>query len=292
MLLLALVVGYTIHGALNSYLYFAGYRAENGSRKWMDIWKRSFIPGTQHGMYYLPSFAMVFPAIIFFKKRKIMNVSMIIATLFFSYTSLVTRSRMSVLILALVIVGQILLLVLLEKNKMKIVLSNKKVLIYGAIVLLIMIAAAISLMNTSIVKIFIENMGKDGGILNNVRFTAQRNVLKALPSHLMGGMDKSVIGYNYAHNVWLDMAKLTGIIPFTIFLIYTLVTVYELVRFLIKKDVSTDAKLIVSGMYVVFFLYYLVEPAMEANINYMTPWIFLNGTVHGYISKEKRLYEN
>lgn len=290
LLLFAMVLGYTIHGALNSYLYFAGYRAESGARKWMDIWRRSFIPGTQHGMFYLPSFAMLFPAIIFFKKRKIMNICMIIATLFFGYTALVTRSRMSILILVLVICGQLLLLVLLEKNELK-KLANKKVMILGIILFIGMIIAAIALMNTSVVKIFIENMGKDGGILNNVRFTAQRNVLKALPSHLMGGMDKSVIGYNYAHNVWLDMAKLTGIIPFAVFVLYTLFTVYEIMRFIIKKDISTDTKMIVAGMYVVFFLYYSVEPAMEANINYMTPWFFLNGMVHGYISKEKEPYE-
>lgn len=291
LLLFAMVLGYTIHGALNSYLYFAGYRAESGARKWMDIWRRSFIPGTQHGMFYLPSFAMLLPAIVFFRKRKIMNVCMLIAVFFFGYTALVTRSRMSVLILALVFCAQLFLLVLLEKNEVKKFLSNKRVLICGAILFAATVVTVVALLNTSVVKIFIENMGKDGGILNNVRFTAQRNVLKALPSHLMGGMDKSVIGYNYAHNVWLDMAKLTGIIPFTVFTIYTLLTLYEMVRFIVKKTVSTDTKMIVAGMYIVFFLYYLVEPAMEANINYMTPWIFLNGMVHGYISKEKHSYE-
>ena len=291
LLLFAMILGYTIHGALNSYLYFAGYRAESGARKWMDIWRGSFIPGTQHGMFYLPSFAMFLPAIIFFKKRKIMNACMIIMTLFFGYTALVTRSRMSVLILAMVICGQVLLLVILEKDKIKNILSNKKVLLYGAVLFSVMIIAAIALMNTSVVKIFIANMGKDGGILNNVRFVAQRNVLKELPTHIMGGMDKSVIGYNYAHNVWLDMAKLTGVIPFTIFTLYTLFTLYEIVRLVMKKNISTDTKLIVAGTYVVFFLYYSVEPAMEANMNYMTPWIFLNGMVHGYISKEKESYE-
>lgn len=291
LLIFAMVLGYTIHGVLNSYLYFAGYRAESGARKWMDIWRRSFIPGTQHGMFYLPSFAMLFPAIVFFKKRKFVNICMIIATLFFSYTALVTRSRMSIVILALVLLGQMLLLVFLEKDNVKKFLSNKKVLIFGAILFVVMIIAAIALMNTTVVKIFIENMGKDGGILNNVRFTAQRNVLKALPSHLMGGMDKSVIGYNYAHNVWLDMAKLTGIVPFAVFVLYTVITIYEMLRFVVKKNISTDTKMIVAGMYIVFFLYYSVEPAMEANINYMTPWIFLNGLVHGYISKEKLSYE-
>lgn len=292
LLLFALILGYTIHGVLNSYLYFAGYRAESGARKWMDIWRQSFIPGTQHGIFYLPSFAMLLPAIVYFKKRKIMNVCMMIVSCFFFYTALVTRSRMSVLVLALVICGQLVLFVLLEKNELKKFLSNKRVLICGAILAAVMVIAAIVLMNTSVVKIFISNMGKDGGILNNVRFTAQRNVLKALPTHLMGGMDKSVIGYNYAHNVWMDMAKLTGIIPFAVFTLYTLFTLYEILRFLIKKNISTDVKMIAAGLYIVFFLYYSVEPAMEANMNYMTPWIFLNGMVHGYISKEKRTYEN
>lgn len=290
-LLFAMVLGYTIHGVLNSYLYFAGYRAGGTARKWMDIWRQSFIPGTQHGIFYLPTFAVFLPSIIYFKKRKIMNICMIIAALFFSYIALVTRSRMSVVIFAIMFVGQLFLFVILEKDELKKYVSNKKVLFCGAILAGLMFIVAVTLMNTSVVKIFIENMGKDGGILNNVRFVAQRNVLKALPSHLLGGMDKSVIGFNYAHNVWLDMAKLTGIIPFIFFALYTLFTVYEILQFVMKKDISTDIKMIVAGVYVVFFLFYSVEPAMEANVNYMTPWIFLNGMVHGYISKEKKVYE-
>ena len=95
-----------------------------------------------------------------------------------------------------------------------------------------------------------------------------------------------VLSLNYMHNVWLDMANATGSISFTAFAVYTFLTVYELIRFLMKKTFSTETKLIVAGIYGAFFLYFTVEPALDASIHYLTPWFFMNGLVHSSLTKE------
>ena len=52
-ILFTLIVGYAIHGILNSYMYYAGYIKE-GTRQWTDFWTHAYKPATQHSLLYLP----------------------------------------------------------------------------------------------------------------------------------------------------------------------------------------------------------------------------------------------
>ena len=88
------------------------------------------------------------------------------------------------------------------------------------------------------------------------------------------------------HNVWLDLANEAGVIPFFALLLYTIWTAYELIRFIAKKEIATEVKLLMVGIYGAFFLYYNVESAIRATVHFMTPWMLVNGLVHGYISKK------
>ena len=85
------------------------------------------------------------------------------------------------------------------------------------------------------------------------------------------------------------MANAGGLIPFFTFTVYTVYSLYELCALIKKKEISTEIKLMTSGIYVVFFLYFSVEPALDASIHYLTPWIFLNGIVHALYSKKGTL---
>ena len=139
--------------------------------------------------------------------------------------------------------------------------------------------------DTAVMSAFINNLGKDGGILNNVRFVAQRQALFQIFDHPLGGRQMELVLGNYCHNTWLDMANAGGVIPFSAFTVYTVLTIYKLACFVRKRTVSTEIKLMAVGIYTVFFLYFSVEPALDASIHYLTPWIFLNGLIHGYLSK-------
>ena len=91
-LIFAMIAGYTILGILNSYMYYAGYVVP-GTRRWQDFWSHEIVPGTQHTAYFLPVLAMFFPAVMYFKERKVLNAVLILGTVFFGYSSLATRSR-------------------------------------------------------------------------------------------------------------------------------------------------------------------------------------------------------
>ena len=125
MLLYALVLGTAVYGVLNSYMYYAGYVVP-GTRRWQDFWTGEIVPGTQHTAYYLPVLAMFFPAVLYFKERKVLNAVLILGTAFFDYSSLATRSRMSVVIFAIVFCLQAALFVWQEREKMQKLISDRK----------------------------------------------------------------------------------------------------------------------------------------------------------------------
>lgn len=287
LLIFIMVIGYTIHGLLNSYMWYAGY-AVPGTRRWQDFWSLGITPGTQHAAYFMPAMAMFVPSVLYFKNRRILNSMLIIMTIYFGYTALATRSRMSVLIFVIVFCMQVLMFAICEKEKVKKQIKNKW--LWAAIVafMAIVIVGAFAVKDSAVVVAFIENMSKGGGIINNIRFQAQGMALQQLFDYPMGGYLMDFGGISHSHNTWLDMANAAGVIPFFAFVIYTAFTLYELVRLLLRNDITAEIKMVLIGLYGSFFLYFTVEPALEASVHLVTPWIFLNGIVHGQLmSKDK-----
>lgn len=288
LLLFAMILGHCLHGILNAVLFLDGQLFEDDIRVWMDIWMQITLPGTQQIVYFLPALAMVFPAFVWFRKRKCVNVFMIATAAFFIYISMASQTRTSVLILPLVFAAQCMLYVILEWKKVKKILKHKNTRIIAGILFVLTIAAFFVLKNHPFVKSFIDILGRDGGILNNIRFKLQRSALQQLWLYPLGGDQMDFMGYPYAHNAWLDMANEAGWIPFFSFVAYTIHVIYELVCWLFRKEVSTERKIIVAGIFGAFFLYYMVERAFDSSMHFMTPWFFMNGLVHAELLTRKR----
>ena len=287
-LLFTIILGHSLHGILNAALFLDGQLFEDDIRVWMDIWMQITLPGTQQIVYFLPALAMVFPAIVWFRNRKCINVLMIATAAFFIYISMASQTRTSVLILPLVFAAQCMLYVILEWKRVKEILKHKNTKIITGILFVLAVAAFFVLKNHPFVKSFIDIMGRDGGIFNNIRFKLQRSALQQLWLYPMGGDQMDFMGYPYAHNAWLDMANEAGWIPFFSFAAYTIHVIYELICWLFKKKVSTERKMIVVGIFGAFFLYYMVERAFDSSLHFMTPWFFMNGMVHAELSERKK----
>lgn len=285
-LLFVLIVGYSIHGILNASMYYAGYVVP-GTRRWQDFWSGEIVPGTQHAAYFFPVMALFLPTIFTIRKNIWLSSGTILLTLFFGYTSLATKSRMSVLIFAIIVCIQMILYAILEWNRVKTQLKSKKLWCAAAVILVGVLIGAAAVWNSEIVTAFVNNMGKGGGIINNIRFQTQRKALTQLFLYPMGGNQMDLGGISHAHNVWLDMANAAGLLPFFAFTAYTVYTLYELIKLLRKKELPTEQKLVFLGLYGSFFLYYTVEPALEANIHLLTPWIYVNGLIHGSLNVRK-----
>ena len=194
---------------------------------------------------------------------------------------------MSVVIFALAACLQLVMFVCLEPKKMKKIFTSKVAWITATAVIAGITAAVFFVKDTPVVTAFIENLSKGGGILNNVRFSAQKSALSQLFDYPMGGRQMN-LGRDFCHNTWLDMANAGGLIPFFAFALYTLYTFWELIRFLLKKNITPEVKMMMTGLYAAFVLYLSVEPALDASIHLVTPWIFVNGLIHGTNVRDKR----
>lgn len=284
---LTLICGFALHGILNAYMYYAGYVVP-GTRRWHDFFTGEIVPGTQHTAYFLPVLAVVVPAVLYFKSSKKywwMRVLGGLTAVFFLYTSLATRSRMPLVIFVIVGGLQVLLFCIFEKEKVRKLCRDQR---FWAVVLIFCVVAVIGLFlvkDSPVIVAFIENMGKGGGILNNVRFQAQRQALLQLFDHPLGGRQME-LGRTYCHNTWLDMANAGGVIPFFAFAAYTVYSFYQLICLLRKKEFSSELKLAAAGLYMAFFLYMSVEPLFDAPTEFLVPWIYINGLISGLLRKE------
>ena len=286
-ILFSFIIGYAIHGILNSYMYYAGY-IKQGTRQWYDFWSQSYLPATQHSLLYLPMLALVFPAIVWLRKEKIKNIVILILSFLFLYTSVVTKSRIPILIAAMVFCGEAVLYFVLEGKIIRKIFSDKKTCIdlYGIIFAIVIIGFFAK--DIELIRTFIDSFSRGGGILHNVRFEVQAKALQQLFDYPMGGHQMDLfVDYDrmYIHNVWLDMANASGLIPFFAFVIFTVYSIINLLLFLKKKDISTEIKIVTTGLYMTFFLFYSVEPALDSSIYYMTPWMMINGLIQGTLSK-------
>ena len=251
-LLFAMIIGYSLHGILNSVMYFTGFRVP-GERRWLDIWTQQWMLGTHHAVFFLPAMALLVPAVLFFKERKWINLGVILTAVFFLYTSLATRSRTPVLAFAIVIFVQMILYVFLERKKVQKKFSDRRIWIVGSGVLICAIIVLWIIKDAEIIVTFKNGLSKGGGILNNVRFVAQKKALEQLFLYPMGGHQMD-LGRSFCHNTWLDIANAAGLIPFFSFLGYTIFSLYNLIRYILQKKIPTENKLMMTGIYVAFFI--------------------------------------
>ncbi len=286
MLLGVFVAGYTIHAGLNAKIFF-DLRSELWGRHWPDFWTGVYVPATQHSIYFLPVLALVFPAVLYIRNHKGLCVSVLAASAFSLWFSIITQSRIPLLVFALVFAGEIILFFIFNQNNKK----AKRVLLLCGVVMLALAAIGSlfvwlnweTVQSSSLYAAF----SRDGGILHNVRFQVQRNVLKQLFIYPFGGYQMDLAGLNYAHNVWLDMANAAGIIPFVLLVLYTVLGVYDLLMLLKKDCVCPGIKYVAAGLWASLMLYYLVEPALESTVQYIVPWTFISGLIYEYVKRVK-----
>ena len=285
------VLGYTIHGFLNSYMYLSGYRTE-ARRHWYDFWLNVYLPATEQVIYFLPILSMVFPAIVYFGKNKVLNIFILLSSAFFVYISWISDSRMSIFIFPLVFAAQVVLYIILEWDKVKATIMKKKRLFIAICVCAVAALLLFVVIDNPVMSVLKEKLGRDGGVFGSDRFVAQRLALEQLFVYPMGGSQMDFGRISYAHNTWLDMANRAGLIPFLALIAYTFWTIYEMIIWLAKKEISTKRKLMVAGFYGACFLYYTVERGIDNSMHFMTPWFFINGMVQGELSiiKEKSIY--
>lgn len=286
-LLTVFVLGFTLHGLLNSILYFHSGFTENMGRMWKDIWTGIDLPATHQNVYVIPALALMFPALLYVKKHAAVCLSMLVIDLFFLIHSICSLSRIPVLLWAIMFVWEVALFLFLNRKSGQL---GKYLKTLGLVFIACALLAAFLCIQFNLLENqrLLSALNRNNGILHNIRFQAQLNAIRQLFVYPFGGYQMDLCGMEHCHNVWLDIANASGLIPFSIIVVYTILTFVDAINLLRNPEIDVKLKYIISGLYFSFTIYYMVEPALMANINFFVPWTYINGIIFGYTSITKR----
>jgi hypothetical protein len=122
-------------------------------------------------------------------------------------------------------------------------------------------------------------------VSQNARWTYASDILKLLPSYPLGGMNYP----HYAHNLWVDIAKDAGIIPFAAYIVFALLSVKAGWRVLVDKKMKVLDKVFFVTVLLGLFMVFFTEPVMEGSPITFTIFCFIVGGVSSAMQSEQKI---
>ncbi len=117
--------------------------------------------------------------------------------------------------------------------------------------------------------------------LETPRYESWLQMVRHLFDYPLGGRRIDLLGLNYVHNLWLDVAYNAGIFPFAFLLLFHLSHIRNL-WVLVHSQLPSLVIGIIVCMGVSFSFGFMGEPALDASISYCAFSCMLLGTIHGF----------
>ncbi len=106
-------------------------------------------------------------------------------------------------------------------------------------------------------------------------------VLKSLITQPWG--DISSFEYGYAHNMWLDAGRLSGIIPFVFLVVFTVSSTIKAVKLVLSKHIPLFFSCLLITLNLTFFLQSFIEPILESDPTFFLLYVlFLSIQINLY----------
>lgn len=101
--------------------------------------------------------------------------------------------------------------------------------------------------------------------LDNNRWNSMLVIINSLADYPFGNMP-----YTNAHNMWIDVARVAGIIPLSLLIVYSLMVFLTLCRLRKNKVVPQEIKTLVMGLSFGLLISFMIEPVIEGRpFNFM-----------------------
>ena len=104
-------------------------------------------------------------------------------------------------------------------------------------------------------------MWRSSSVSQNLRWGYASDILKLLPSYPLGNIPYA----HYAHNLWVDIAKETGIIPFILYILFCVISAVTVITYLKRSNFDREKVIFVSSIFVASILVFFTEPVMEGS---------------------------
>ena len=105
------------------------------------------------------------------------------------------------------------------------------------------------------------------------RFSSVGRGLVGMFDYPLGGLKEE----RYYHNFWLDIGRISGIVPFLIMMAYSFLTFFHVVKLFRDKSLDKKVRYVLLSIYLGTLMNFFVEPILEGLINSFYSFTFLNG---------------
>lgn len=230
---------------------------------------------------------------IFVQKGILKKIAVCVCAVISAWCGLLTGTRTPVIMFAAMFFISLICKIILDSNNRK---MNVKILcITFAIIAIGLILYNANVFNiqdeyeqTSMYKRLNDESGS-ADVSNNARKNLYGQVLESIFENPMGTY---MIKIGYAHNFWLDIGRLGGIIPFALIIIFSIMSLINFIQFFLRINSSMTTKYLIFAVYLTIFMNFFSEPIMEGLPFLCWLYTFISGMLKSFLdnfSNDKKL---
>lgn len=117
----------------------------------------------------------------------------------------------------------------------------------------------------------------DTAASDHYRFQLIGEGIKNLWDYPLGGNK----GASYFHNYWLDIGRVSGVVPVFLMVMFDLTVVVHMFRLFRQERIDREFRYAILGLYIGFLLNFFMEPIMDGYVSLFYRFTFINGMVEG-----------
>lgn len=277
--ILGIALGFALYACLN-YSVNAGHNRH----QLIDFWSGSFRTATGSGFLNTIIFSIL-TYTLFLEKRKWLKLLLLIASAICVLYVFMLGTRTQLLILAVMLVVGVFLL-MRELGSTKNALRLLAVVVCAAA--LVWLAYTTDFMgfgkfvdSSNLIARFVEKKGLESS--NSQRFSVFVAGLKELYLYPFGNAEQ-----DYCHNLWLDVGRVSGILPFALLLCFHIMGMVRVIRIYRDKKLDTGLRYLVLLVYLGVLANFFVEPILQGMLNFFLAFCAINGLVDSFCFHRKR----
>ena len=277
LLVLIVAFGITVHATLNYMNYLeTGFIIESGKR-WLDYWSQVPLFSTEHSFYGAMMAGLLFYACYELVNRHLHGILVLLGVIWVNYINIQVMNRMVFAITIVVfLLGLIIYAFLVRKDKKKIKII---LVITGCLAAAVFVILYLNIGGIRDTAFYSALLNRDGGVIKNVRFQIYWSAIKQIIPCWQGGMQMDLLGYDNAHNFWLQVAYESGIIPFLCLVIYTVWNFYDILKLLMGKNIDISPKLLLVTAYLGMFCYFMTEQGGNGTAEFIMYFTLMGGII-------------
>lgn len=283
--LLAIAIGTFVYSLLNHYSFLMHGFSEGG-RIWSEFWTDYPMNATHHSFWGCFIVGLCGYAFVLFSEKKwIKGAIIIILIIIENIIHIAVDNRMVLCVSLVAIAVSIFLYIIFNMNN---TIKIKRILLITLCALLLVIFVFQSdIFGIRSSGYFQRFVTRNGGIIKNVRFQMIYEAIKMLPSHWNGGATMGAAGYYRVHNYWLQVANVSGIFPFTLWMIVNISTVADVIKIVKASHISRKIKYMFLPMLAAVVSYLMMEPGGTESNRYIIFYVILIAMLKQAVSRNE-----